>query len=177
MKTHSLFLAAALLLVPKAYAQTSVFINELMPSNVNGIMDDRYEFPDSWVELFNPSSSEIDIRGWYLSNSKKNLTKWKVPVSCVIPPKGYKLIYLDTENTGLHANFRLDVKGEELYLVASDGETIVDVSKKFDKQVPADNSFGRLKDGGVNGDGFCRLHLGHLIMVLNQLRRIKLSRQ
>ena len=48
METHSLFLAAALLLAPKAYAQTSVFINELMPSNVNGIMDDCYEFPDSW---------------------------------------------------------------------------------------------------------------------------------
>lgn len=130
------------------FTTAQVYINELMPSNINGIMDDRYDFPDSWVELYNAGNSSIDLQGWYLSNDKDNLMLWKIPVSCPIPAKGYQLIYLDKEDTQLHANFRLDIKGDKLYLVKPDGTTIVDkLSSKFDKQEP-NISFGRIGDGG-----------------------------
>ena len=95
-------------------AQEQLFINELMPSNINGIMDDRYDFPDSWVELYNAGNTDIDIQGWYLSNDKKDLQQWQIPIRCVVPAKGYKLLYLDKEEKNLHANFRLDIKGESL---------------------------------------------------------------
>lgn len=127
-------------------AQDKVFINELMPSNVNGIMDDRYNFPDSWVELYNAGDKDIDISGWYLSNDKDELNMWQVPSECIIPAKGYKLIYLDKEDKNLHTNFRLDIKGEILYLTLPDGKTKADQSVKYDKLAP-NNAFGRISDG------------------------------
>lgn len=37
-------------------------INEIMQSNVECIMDDIKEFPDSWVELYNPTDVDINLR-------------------------------------------------------------------------------------------------------------------
>ena len=34
-------------------------INELMQSNIDCVMDDINEFPDSWVELYNPTDAAI----------------------------------------------------------------------------------------------------------------------
>lgn len=127
-------------------AQEKVFINELMPSNINGIMDDRYDFPDSWVELYNSGEQSINLKGWYLSNDKDDLCLWQIPINCEVPAKGYKILYLDKEEKGLHANFRLDIKGEVLYLTKPDGQTVVDQSKKFDKLAP-NNAYGRTEDG------------------------------
>ncbi|MDY6005112.1 MAG: CotH kinase family protein [Parabacteroides sp.] len=134
-------------------AQEQLFINELMPSNINGIMDDRYDFPDSWVEIYNAGNTDIDIQGWYLSNDKKDLQQWQIPIRCVVPAKGYKLLYLDKEEKNLHANFRLDIKGESLYLTQPDGETVIDQSPKFDKLAP-NNAYGRTKDGTDNWGWF-----------------------
>lgn len=148
MKKSYLFCLLFAVVTSFARAQTTstqVYINEIMPSNINGILDDRYDFPDSWVELYNATESEIDMQGWYLSDDKDDLTQWKIPVSCKIPAKGYKLLYLDTENTKLHANFRLDIKGGDLYLVDPDGSTIHN-TVCYEKQDP-NISYGRVTDG------------------------------
>ena len=34
-----------------------LIINELMQSNIDCWMDDLNDFPDSWVELYNPTST------------------------------------------------------------------------------------------------------------------------
>ena len=39
-----------------ATVKGQLIINELMQSNVDCVMDDLNEFPDSWVELYNTSS-------------------------------------------------------------------------------------------------------------------------
>lgn len=38
-------------------ANAQLVINELMQSNIDCLMDDLKEFPDSWVELYNTSDS------------------------------------------------------------------------------------------------------------------------
>ena len=61
-------LLASLLFSVCAFAAPNVLINEVMPSNINVIMDDVNDFPDSWIELYNTTSSSIDIQGWYVSD-------------------------------------------------------------------------------------------------------------
>ena len=35
-----------------------------MQSNIDGIMDDLNEFPDSWVKLYNDDSVSVNIQGY-----------------------------------------------------------------------------------------------------------------
>ncbi|MDP2113379.1 MAG: hypothetical protein Q8K69_04915, partial [Bacteroidota bacterium] len=53
----------------------SIVINELLPKNTKYGSDQNGQF-DDWIELFNLSSEDLDISGFYLADSKKNLTKW-----------------------------------------------------------------------------------------------------
>ncbi len=41
-------------------------INELMQSNVDCIMDDLNDFPDSWVELYNMGTEAINLKDYSL---------------------------------------------------------------------------------------------------------------
>jgi len=45
------------------------------------------------VELFNPTSSPADISGWFLSNSKNNLKKFRIPNGTLLPAGGYHVFY------------------------------------------------------------------------------------
>ena len=48
-------------------AGAQLVINELMQSNVDCIMDDLNDFPDSWVELCNAGTNEVNL-GDYRQN-------------------------------------------------------------------------------------------------------------
>jgi len=45
----------------------ALVINEIMPANVDMFLDPSMNY-GSWIELYNTSSQDIDITGWYLSN-------------------------------------------------------------------------------------------------------------
>ena len=55
-KNASCFLA---LFVMSFTAHAELHINELMQSNIDCIMDDLNEFPDSWVELYNSGDKPV----------------------------------------------------------------------------------------------------------------------
>ena len=57
-----------LLVMATMSANAQLVINELMQSNVECIMDDIHEFPDSWVELYNPTDEEINLGDYQISN-------------------------------------------------------------------------------------------------------------
>lgn len=133
----------------------NVVINEIMPSNIDVVMDDINEFPDSWVELYNAGNSAVDIGGWYISDDASDRKKWKISNSIVIPDKCYALIYLDEYDTlQLHANFKLDIDGGSLFLTVNDGITTGD-SITYHK-MPPNLSFGRIPDGGSQMGWFGR---------------------
>ena len=52
-------------------AQAQLVINEIMQSNIDCIMDDMNEFPDSWVELYNAGSEQVSLSS-YCINDKDN---------------------------------------------------------------------------------------------------------
>lgn len=72
------FIYSALLLgVSLGYGQ--VVINELMASNDSTIFDEQGEY-DDWLELYNTTSSNIDISGMHLTDDLSELTKWTIQV-------------------------------------------------------------------------------------------------
>jgi hypothetical protein len=100
---------------------SDVVINELMPVNSTTVADNYGEY-DDWIELFNLSSSAIDLSGYYLSDNHKKPSKWKIPNGTSITGKGYLIIWADGDSTqfGLHTNFKLSSEGEEAVLTKPD---------------------------------------------------------
>lgn len=68
-----------------------------------------------WVELYNPTDTDISLDGLYLSDSKNDLTR--CALSGTIAAKGYKVIR--------NSSLRIAAAGENVYL--SDDEYITDV--------------------------------------------------
>ncbi|MDE0043620.1 MAG: CotH kinase family protein, partial [Candidatus Poribacteria bacterium] len=99
--------------------RSDVIINELMASNTNSIMDAQGEH-DDWIELFNTSEQPINLAGMYLSDDQANPRKWQFPKQTTIAPKGYLIVWADSEDESraeLHTNFNLSKSGETLILV------------------------------------------------------------
>ena len=66
------------------YAQgNSLVINEIMQSNVNSLFVD-YDFPDSWVELYNPTDNEINIKKMRIGLSEDVAESYTITVDSII---------------------------------------------------------------------------------------------
>lgn len=124
--------------------QSQVVINELMQSNVDCIMDDINEFPDSWVELYNAGTDVVNLASYSVSDSDNPSSAWKLPDIDILPG-GYTIIYCDKAAVNLHTDFRLDSgKGAAVYLFR-DGQIVDEVSGL--KKQPAPNiAYGRKVD-------------------------------
>lgn len=81
----------------------NVFINEIMCSNI-GIVLDEYSLASDWVEIYNRSTTAIDLKGYFLSDSPSNLQKWAFP-NTSIPAQGYLLIFASGKGPGLYAKY------------------------------------------------------------------------
>ena len=125
------------------FAQDLV-INELMQSNVDCIMDDIHEFPDSWVELYNNSDQSISLKDYKIGIETDKT--WQLP-NKKVEAKSYILVYCDKEEVGLHTDFRLETgKGCVVYLLK--GNEVVDSLPEALKKMPAPNiAYGRKTDG------------------------------
>ena len=111
-------------------------INELMQSNIDCIMDDLNEFPDSWVELYNSGPTPVNLGRYKLGLTNDANTAWELPAQKVETGE-YVLIYCDKEGKKQHTDFRLDSgKGGSVYLFF-DNE-VDDKRENIEKQ-PAPN--------------------------------------
>ncbi|MBR3079738.1 MAG: CotH kinase family protein, partial [Prevotella sp.] len=142
----------ALFIASTYSAHAQLIINEIMQSNVECIMDDIKEFPDSWVELYNSGDEAINLKDYKISNKNKEKKAWQLPDKTVAA-KGYAIIYCDKEgkeNNRLHADFRLESgKGCTVYLF--NNKEVVDSLPYIDEKpmvkMPApDIAFGRKTD-------------------------------
>ncbi len=137
-----------LLSLPVFLQGQTLRINEVLPSNHQVNMDpDRYAFSD-WIELYNPSSSALDISGYTLSNEHTNLKKWRFPYGTVIPARSYILLWADSVSLygkAYHLNFKLQREGGAVWLAGPDGhlldsliypETLPDITYGRDPDVP-----------------------------------------
>ena len=134
----------ALLLSSQAI-HAQLVINELMQSNIDCIMDDLNEFPDSWVELYNTGTAAVNLKEWRLGLSDKAGEAWQLS-NKQIGPGEYALVFCDKVGKNLHTDFRLESgKGGSLYLFQ--GQTIIDKVEDLPKQPAPNIAYGRKTDG------------------------------
>ncbi len=125
--------------------QAQVVINELMQSNIDCIMDDLNEFPDSWVELYNSGTEAVNLKDYKLGAKDKPGKAWQLP-NQTLNAKSYVVVYCDKEESGMHTNFRLETgKDGNVYLFQ--GEEIVDKIEKMSKMPAPNIAYGRKTDG------------------------------
>lgn len=138
-----------LLIFPFLTNAQQLKINEVMASNTATLASDLGNFGD-WVELYNPTGSNIDLSGLYFTDDISLPTKYQFPIggiNAILPANGFKLIWADDSAQALHANFKLSgTTGETIAIFAADGITLLD-SISFGAQA-TDISFGRSSDGG-----------------------------
>jgi hypothetical protein len=125
-----------------------VRINEWMAGNASALSDPTFGgFPD-WFELFNPSSSVVDLAGWGLSDDPGTPAKFLVPPGVSIGGRGFLLVWADNRgvltNGELHTNFKLRSGGDEIVL--SDPRGMLVDSIAFGAQTN-DVSQGRWQNG------------------------------
>lgn len=126
-------LLLCIMLFACAQAENALVINELVASNAVFTDGQSYD----WVEIHNPTSTQVSLKGWYLSNDPYKLQKWPFPDTAKIAKGGYLIVYCagdyveDPKQGKLYASFKLSANGDELYLTNPEGET---VSLKFGQQ-------------------------------------------
>ncbi len=127
--------------------------SEIMQSNIDCVMADD-EFPDSWVELHNPTAHALSLQGYRLAPHDDYSTAYAFPAatgavvsaSLTVAPRGYRLICCDkdTARGPLHLPFRLDSGRGKLYLWDPNGRLIDTLTYRA---MPAPNvSYGRLNE-------------------------------
>ncbi len=94
---------------------TSVVINEAISHTTEPLEDA--------IELFNPTTASVDASGWFLSDSKSDYFRFRIPNNTVIQPGGFAVLYEYQFNPvpGVTPSFALSsAHGENLFLSATD---------------------------------------------------------
>jgi hypothetical protein len=128
------------------YAQ--VVISEILASNKNSIKDQFGQSSD-WIELYNNSTTTLNLLNWTLTDDSKQPAKWRFP-SVNLEPGAYMIIFASGKNlkestSWLHTSFSLSAAGEYLALYNHAGEFVSGMTPKFPQQYE-DISYG-LIDG------------------------------
>ena len=115
-------------LEPRTLLNAGPIISEFLADNHRGLEDFDDDRPD-WIELANPTSTPIDLAGYYLTDDPQDLRKWQVPVETVLEAGTQLVVFASGKdfvapNGELHTNFKLSRDGEFLALVQPDGTTI-----------------------------------------------------
>ena len=98
-------------------AGNKVFVNESFKKN-------------DWVELYNTTSTAIEISGMFLSDNLSKPEKYTIPDGTVIPANGYLVIWCDKESGNqIHANFKLDNKDENVIVLTASDHSWADTLK------------------------------------------------
>lgn len=103
---------------------TGLVINEWMAWNESENMDEYGEYND-WIELYNNSSSNINLEGYFISNKANEATKYQFP-NITIGANEYLILWADEDTLQgeLHLPFKLDSERDDIILSRPDTSTI-----------------------------------------------------
>ena len=127
------------------HSQERLQISEFLALNENGL-DDEDRDEEDWIEIHNAGAGMASLEGWYLTDTRKDLTKWQFP-AVTLEPDGYLVVFASGKDRRdpagvLHTNFKLSGTGEYLGLVRPDGVTVAsEYAPAFPIQAP-DVSYG-----------------------------------
>lgn len=130
-----------------------VKINEISADNSMYVND--YFKKDDWVELYNTSSEDVDVNGWYLSDNLSKPKKYQISneggQNTVVPAKGHLVLWAskrDPIGDMIHLSFKLGNDDGELLLLTSADETWTDTLTYVAQT--SQESVGLFPDGGNN---------------------------
>ncbi len=138
-----LLMLTFLLMITNSFAQSSVVMNEIYSRGVPGNLD--------WIEIYNSSSSPIDISGYKIydiggQSGTKN--KKLFPSGTIIPAQGFYVIITDTADfAGDNSGFGLSSNGETVWLEDAAGNLIDNVTFP---SMALTQTYGRYPDGSSN---------------------------
>ncbi len=103
-------------------ATGGVIISEFVANNGQSL-EDEDAAPSDWLELYNGGSTNV-LAGYFLTDTRTNLTKWPVP-TLILSTNKFRLIFASgkdrsSTNGQLHTNFKLKKEGGYLALVRPD---------------------------------------------------------
>lgn len=128
---------------------TPVRVNEVSAANSMYVND--YFKKNDWIELYNTTDKDIDIRGMYISDNEEKPLKYQVPsddvlLNTIIPAHSYKVIWCDKlDNIGadIHTTFKLAAEGGSVLITTEEYADTLQYPTHLGIQ-----SFGRYPDGG-----------------------------
>lgn len=89
------------------------------------------------------------LRTISLTDEPNNPRKWQFPAGTVLPANGRLIVWADEDgsaNSGLHASFKLDAKGEEIFLTDTDARLNVILDSVAFPGLSCDRSWARTAD-------------------------------
>jgi len=120
----------------------AVVINELLAHSPGTLGD--------WIELYNTTDAQIDIGGWYLSDSASALKKYRIADGTKIGADKYLVFSEDTNfgelstDPGRISGFALSENGDAVYLSSAESDVLTGYREAEDFGASeADVSFGR----------------------------------
>lgn len=128
----------------------SLVINEVLADNNGGLSDEDGEYTD-WIEIYNYGEEDINLKGYGITNDLEEPFYWTFP-EVNIPPKSFIIVRASGKDRKdnlnfLHTNFKINKKGENIYLAHTSGEIIDSLEvPESDENI----SFGRKPDGTSN---------------------------
>jgi hypothetical protein len=126
-------------------------LNEILVFNETNCVD-NYGMHSSWIEIYNPANTYVNIGGLYLTDDLNNPTKCWIPKgdrSTMMEPKSYLLIWADgkPERGIFHLNFDLK-NAKTIALFDANGTKLLDKIEIAQPQ-KTDVTYGRLSNAAT----------------------------
>ncbi|MHC4744019.1 MAG: lamin tail domain-containing protein, partial [Planctomycetota bacterium] len=92
---------------------------------INEILAHSHGAEPDWIELYNTTDKSVQIGGWYLSDSRFNLRKYRIAPNTRIGAHDYKVFYEDlhfgdaSTDPGKLEGFGFSENGDEAYLTSA----------------------------------------------------------
>ncbi|HEY3372148.1 MAG TPA: lamin tail domain-containing protein [Prolixibacteraceae bacterium] len=99
MTSTKLFLLFILAVYFCKTSDAQIIINEISNKNSGQIADENNSLED-WIELYNPTSSSVNLAGYYLSDDSLNFEKWAFP-AYLMPSGNHLVVFASAKDRAL----------------------------------------------------------------------------
>lgn len=126
--------------------EPALVINEIMPANIDMFLDPSYNY-GSWIELFNGTDTDINLAGYYLSDSASTTICPLGNTSRIVKAGGFLTLWFGHKDDYClqQLEYSLDSDGGDIILFDNNGRAISAVEYPAS---PARISWARTSDGG-----------------------------
>ena len=104
-----------------------LWINEIQPSNVNGLTDHTGQH-GPWLELYNAGSNAVSLANLFLTDNYSNLTQWPFPAGATLAAGEFRVVFVDghperSTASEWHTSFAMNPLSGSVALTRLSGES------------------------------------------------------